>query len=107
MMNIQKLAYVISEDKFFNSNFDIDLGGSDDKELNIKTNRDMNLLLCDGIQISIKLLSFGNISVRFVDDYSSSMNLIYCTHIFDGERFVDWLKWSFRNFVNQYQVYNL
>ena len=106
-MAIQKLAYIISEDKFFSSNFDIELDGSDDKEIVVKTNRDMNLLLRGGIQISMKLLSFGDISVRFVDDYSSSMNLIYGTHIFDGRRFVDWLKWSFRDFVNQSQVYNL
>lgn len=106
-MNIQKLVQVISEDKFFSSNFDISFDGSDSKELVAKTNRDMNLLLRGGIQISVKLLSFGDISVRFVDDYSSSMNLIYGTHIFEGERFVDWLKWSFRDFVNQAQVYNL
>lgn len=106
-MSIQELVKVISEDRFFNSNFDLSIDGNDDKAFDIKTNKDMNLLLRGGIQISMKMLSFGDISVKFVDDYSSSMNLIYGTHIFDGRRFVDWLKWSFRDFVNQSQVYNL
>ena len=107
MMNSQKLVQVISEDKFFNSNFDIKVDGKDDRGFDIRTNNDMDMLLRGGIQISMKVLTFGDISVKFVDDYSSSMSLVYGTHSFNGERFINWLKWSFRDFVNQSQVYNL
>ena len=107
MMNIQDLIQVISEDRFFNSNFDIRVDGKYDREFDIRTNENMDVLLRSGIQISIKLFTFGDISVKFVDDYSNSMSLIYATHAFNGERFINWLKWSFRDFVNQSQVYNL
>ena len=100
-MNIQKLMYGVSEDKFFGDNFDIDLDDATNNEFTVSSKSDIDLLLGCNVVMSIKLLRSGMISVRFGNDYSDHMNLVYATEVFDMGKFVNWLKCSLRDFLWQ------
>ena len=101
MMNIKKLMYGVSEDKFFGDNFDIDLDYTHNNEFTISSNSDIELILGCSVVITVKLLSLGQISVRFGDDYGKHMNLVYATEVFDMDKFVYWLKCSLRDYLFQ------
>lgn len=100
-MNIKKLMYGVSEDKFFGDNFDIDLDYTHNNEFTISSNSDIELILGCSVVITVKLLSLDQISVRFGNDYGNHMNLVYATEVFDMDKFVHWLKCSLRDFVWQ------
>lgn len=100
-MNIKKLMYGISEDKFFGDNFDIELDYTHNNEFTISSNFDVELILGFGIVITVKLLSLDQISVRFGNDYGDHMNLVYATEIFSMDKFVYWLKCSLGDFLWQ------
>ena len=106
MMNIKKLMYGISEDKFFSNNFDIELDYTynnefTNNEFTISSNSDIEFILGSSVVITVKLLSFDQISVKFGNDYSDHMNLVYATEVFDMDKFVYWLKCSLRDFAWQ------
>lgn len=101
MMNIKKLMYGVSEDKFFGDNFDIDLDYTHNNEFTISSNSDIELILGCSVVITVKLLSLDQISVRFGNDYGNHMNLVYATEVFDMNKFIDWLKCSLRDFLWQ------
>ncbi len=100
-MNIKKLMYGVSEDKFFGDNFDIELDYPTNNEFTVSSKSDIDLLLGCNIVVSIKLLRSGTISVKFGNDYSDHMNLVYATDVFDMDKFIDWLKCSLRDFLWQ------
>lgn len=100
-MNIKKLVYGVSEDKFFSDCFDIELSDVSDNEFTVSSKSDISLFLGSSIVISVKLLSFNQVSVKFGDDYGHHMNLVYATEVFNIDKFVDWLKCSLRDFVRQ------
>lgn len=100
-MNIQKLMYGISEDKFFGDNFDINLDNMSDKEFTISSQFDIELVLGYSVVITVKLLSLDQISAKFVNDYGDHMILIYADEVFDMDKFIDWLMCSLRDFIWQ------
>ena len=100
-MNINKLMYGISEDKFFGGNFDIKLDDTNNNEFTISSQFDIELVLGYSVVITVKLLSMDQISVRFLNDYGDYMNLVYATEVFDMDKFVDWLMCSLRDFIWQ------
>ncbi len=100
-MNIQKLMYGVSEDKFFGDNFDIELDDTSSNEFTISSRSDIDLLLGCSVVITVKLFSLDQISVRFSDDYGKHMNLVYAIEVFDMDKFVYWLKCSLRDYLFQ------
>lgn len=100
-MNIQKLIYGVSEDKFFGDNFDIELDDTHNNEFTISSHFDIELVLGYSVVITVKLFSLDQISAKFVNDYGDHMILIYATEVFDMDKFVDWLLHSLRDFIWQ------
>ena len=100
-MNIKKLMYGVSEDKFFGDNFDIDLDYTHDNDFTISSNSDIELILGSSVVITVELLSLDQISVRFGNDYGDHMNLVYANDVFNMDKFVNWLKCSLRDFLWQ------
>lgn len=101
MMNIKKLMYGVSEDKFFGDNFDIELDYTHDNEFTVSSHFDIELILGSSVVVTVKLFSLDQISVKFVNDYGDYMNLVYATEVFDMYKFIDWLKCSLRDFLWQ------
>ena len=100
-MNIQDLIKIISEDDFFSINFNSD---STNVELALNTNDNMTFILRGCVSIRMKIL-YDSVSVKFSDKYGNIMSLIYANKKFDGSRFINWLIYAFRDFVNQSQAY--
>ena len=100
-MNIKKLMYGISEDKFFGDNFDIELDYPDDNEFTVSSKSDIDLLLGCSVVMSVKLHGFDQVYVKFGNDYSNHMNLVYATDVFNMDKFINWLKCSLRDFLWQ------
>ena len=100
-MNIKQLIYGVSEDKFFSDNFDIELDRTHDNEFTIRSNFDIEPIICCSVVITVKLLSLDQISVRFGNDYGDHMNLVYATEVFDMDKFIDWLMHSLEDFIWQ------
>ena len=100
-MNIKKLMYGISEDKFFGDNFDIKLDDTSDNEFTISSQFDIESIISCSVVITIKSLDSDQISVRFENDYGDHMNLVYAVEVFDMDKFIDWLICSLRDFVWQ------
>lgn len=100
-MDINKLIYGISEDKFFGDNFDIELDEVNGDRFAISSKSDIDLLLGRSLVISIRLLCFNDLSVRFGDDRGSYMKLVYAEDVFRMDKFIYWLKCSLRDFVRQ------
>lgn len=105
-MNIQKLMYGVSEDKFFGDNFDIELDDTFDNEFTISSRLDIELMLGCGVVITVKLHSFDQIYVKFGNDYGDHMNLVYATEVFDMDKFVNWLIRSLMDFTYQSRKVN-
>ncbi len=100
-MNIKKLMYGISEDKFFGDNFDIELDYTTNNEFTVSSKSDIELILGSSVVITVKLHSFDQVYVKFGNDYGNHMNLVYATEVFDMDKFIDWLKCSLRDFLWQ------
>lgn len=99
-MNIHKLAYGISDDRFFADNFDIELDNKFD-ELTIRSKFDIELILGCSVVITFKVLSLDQILVKFGNDYGDHMNLVYAVEVFDMDKFVSWLIRSLMDFAYQ------
>lgn len=89
-MNIGTIAYHISQNDFFNDNFDIDLEESFDGKFAIISKHDM-FFDCGKIYIYVSIFDDSQVLVKFANDNKNSMKCIYAVNEFDVNGFVNWL----------------